>query len=107
MTDYRVVLCTCSSIEEAQRLARALVEESLCACVNIVSNVQSVYRWKNEVCSDPENLLIIKTTVAAVNRLEARLSELHSYDCPEIISLTIEDGHAPYLAWISDQVTEG
>jgi periplasmic divalent cation tolerance protein len=103
MSAYRVVLCTCPTPDVADQLAESLVHEQLAACVNIVSNVRSVYRWKNEICNDPEVLLIVKTTAAQLDALTARVVELHPYECPEVIALPIEGGHAPYLAWIGDQ----
>ena len=106
MTDYRVVLCTCPSNKEAQKLAQTLVEEALCACVNIVGNVQSIYRWEEKICNDQEYLLVIKTSASSFNKLKSRMAELHSYDCPEIISLPIDDGHAPYLEWIGAQIMD-
>jgi periplasmic divalent cation tolerance protein len=104
MTDKRVVLSTCGSREEAQRIAHALVERKLAACVNIVSGVESVYRWKGDVESASEWLLIMKTTSGAFERLREALVELHSYDVPECIEIEITDGSAEYLDWIGELV---
>jgi len=104
MSDLVAVLMTAANAEEAETLARALVEEELAACVNVVGGIRSVYRWQGEVCSDAEVLLIAKSTRAAFARLEARVRELHSYDVPEVIALPIEEGSSPYLDWLRQQV---
>jgi len=104
MTDKRVVLTTCGSAEEARRIAQELIERRLAACVNIVPQIESVYRWKGEVESAPEWLLIIKTTADAFERLRDALGNLHSYDVPECIEIEIEDGGAAYLEWIGESV---
>jgi periplasmic divalent cation tolerance protein len=104
MTDKRVVFTACGSAEEANRIARELVERRLAACVNIVPGVESVYRWKGEIESAAEWLLIIKTTAAAFEKLREAISELHSYDVPECVALTVEDGGADYLEWIATAV---
>src|SRR5882762_10396823 len=104
MTDKRLVLTTCGSLEESRGIALALVERQLAACVNIVPQIESVYRWKGEVETGTEWLLVIKTTAAAFNRLREALTELHSYDLPECIEIAIEDGSAGYLEWIGASV---
>jgi periplasmic divalent cation tolerance protein len=104
MTDKRVVLTTCGSAEEARRIAQELIERRLAACVNIVPQIESVYRWKGEVESASEWLLIIKTTADAFERLRDALGSLHSYDVPECIEIAIEDGSAAYLEWIGESV---
>ena len=104
MTDKRLVLTTCGSQEEAQRIAHELVQRRLAACVNIVPQIESVYRWQGKVETAPEWLLLIKTTAAAFDRLRQALSELHSYDIPECIEIGIEDGSAKYLEWIAESV---
>src|SRR5512146_1995458 len=101
-TDYRLALTTAGSQNEAQAIARALVERRLAACVNIVPGVQSVYRWQGAVESAQEWLLIIKTTAAAFDRVREAVKQLHSYDLPECICVAVEDGSAEYLAWIGE-----
>jgi periplasmic divalent cation tolerance protein len=103
-----VVLVTCANRREAGRIARALVEEKLAACVNVVDGpVLSIYRWKGRVERAREILLIIKTTAAAFSRLEPRVKELHSYDTPEIIGLPILAGSRGYLDWVGGSVVGG
>lgn len=103
-SNRRVVLCTCPP-DDAPRLARALVEARLAACVNVTAPVTSHYRWQGELCVDPEALLIIKTTASGVERLTKALVELHPYDLPEVIALPITGGSAPYLEWLGAQVS--
>lgn len=98
----RVVLCTFPSADKASEIARVLVEERLCACVNVLPGVRSIYRWEGAVQDEPEVLAIIKTTAARYAALAHRITELHPYQVPEILALSIADGHAPYLAWLAD-----
>ena len=105
MTDKIVVLVTSGSAKEARKIARAVVEQRLAVCVNIVTSpVQSVYRWKGRVESAKEFLLIIKTTQSRFAKLEAAVERHHSYDVPEIIALPVVRGTTDYLAWISESV---
>jgi periplasmic divalent cation tolerance protein len=106
MTDKRLVLTTCGSQEEARRIAQELVERRLAACVNIVPQIESVYRWQGEVETATEWLLIIKTTAHVFESLRETLGKLHSYDVPECIEITVEDGSAAYLDWISSSVSK-
>ena len=104
MTDKRLVLSTAGSQEEARKIAHALVERRLAACVNIVAGVESVYRWQGKVETATEWLLVMKTTAAAFPALNKALRELHSYEVPECLMLTVEDGDAAYLEWIGESV---
>ncbi len=104
MTDKRICFTTCASPEEADTLARILVERELAACVNIVPGVRSFYRWKGAVQQDAELLLILKTTAARLPALRDALLAAHSYDTPEFVALTVEDGSAAYLDWIAQNV---
>ena len=104
MTDKRLVLTTCGSLEEARSIAHALVERQVAACVNIVSQIESIYRWEGKVETATEWLLVIKTTADAFHGLREALSELHSYELPECIEIAIEDGSAAYLEWIGESV---
>ena len=100
MSEHIVVLITTGSLEEGREIARTLVEERLAACVNIVSPIQSVYRWEGEVHDDQEVLLIAKTATGMLERLAGRVKQLHSYELPEIIALPIVAGAEDYLRWI-------
>ncbi len=104
MTDKRLVLSTAGSQEEARRIAHALVERRLAACVNIVPGVESIYRWQGKVETAAEWLLLIKTTAEAFPRLRDTLAELHSYEVPECIALVVDEGETNYLEWIGESV---
>ncbi len=97
-----VVLITASAEEEAVKIARALVEDRLAACVNIVKSIRSIYRWEGKIEDDQEVLMLAKTTQALFPTLEKRVKELHSYTVPEIIAVPIIHGSENYLAWLRD-----
>jgi periplasmic divalent cation tolerance protein len=97
-----VVLCTFPDKEAAQRIAHALVEEGLAACVNLVPGVQSIYRWEGKVESAEEVLAVMKTTAEAYPRLEAKIKELHPYDVPEILAVPVEKVEGKYAAWVRE-----
>ncbi|HSJ56113.1 MAG TPA: divalent-cation tolerance protein CutA [Anaerolineae bacterium] len=104
MTDRLVVLMTAGSQEEADRIAGELVAARLAACVNVVPGITSVYRWQGEVQRDQEWLLIAKTRREALDRLVARVREIHSYDVPEVVALPVVDGSEAYLRWVDGEV---
>lgn len=95
-----LIFCTVPTEESAQKIARALVEEHLAACVSILPGLRSVYRWENDICDDPELLLLIKTRRDIFGRLARRLHELHPYEVPEILSLALADASPAFLDWI-------
>lgn len=98
---FRIVLTTTDSAESAERIARAVVERGVAACVNVIGPIRSVYRWKGEITNDEERLLLIKTTAARLPELRRTVKELHGYEIPEILSIAIEDGDPAYLEWIA------
>ena|SRR2546422_11637396 len=104
MTDKKLVLTTAGSKEEARKIARALVERRLAACVNVIPQTESVYRWAGKVEEAQEWLLVIKTTGAAFERARDAIEKLHSYEVPECICISIENGSSAYLKWITDSV---
>ncbi|QIZ78622.1 divalent-cation tolerance protein CutA [Ferrimonas lipolytica] len=95
-----VVLCTCPNVDTAERVAAALLNQSLVACVNILPGITSMYRWQGELCKDTEAQLVIKTQSSQLTELEAVIRQQHPYDVPEIIAMPIQWGHQPYLDWI-------
>src|SRR5512143_2998223 len=96
-----LVLCTCPDEAAADRIATALVEERLAACVSRVPGVASTYRWKGEVHRDSECLLLIKTTIERFDALRERIVALHPYELPEVIAVDVARGLPPYLDWIA------
>jgi periplasmic divalent cation tolerance protein len=101
----RVVLVICGTMGEARRIARAVVEARLAACVNIVgAPVESVYRWKGKVEKAREYLLVMKTTAARLAALEREVQRLHSYNVPEFIALSVAAGSRGYLGWLAETV---
>ncbi|MEJ5365039.1 MAG: divalent-cation tolerance protein CutA [Desulfosoma sp.] len=101
-SDILITFITVGNQDQAFRIAKAVVEENLAACVNIIPAVRSLYRWKGEICDDPECLLLVKTTRDVFPLLEARVKALHSYEVPEIIAVPVECGFQPYLDWVKE-----
>src|SRR6187200_675692 len=97
-----VVLCTFPDKDTALRIGHMLVEEGLAACVNVLPDVQSIYRWEVKVESAEEVLAIMKTTVDVYPRLESRLKELHPYEVPEIVGVPVERVEVAYAKWVGD-----
>jgi periplasmic divalent cation tolerance protein len=100
-----VVLVTAPSAERAAEIARALVEERLAACGNVVPGLRSIYRWEGKIEDEPEALLVLKTTRGRFDALRARVLALHPYQVPEVLALPVEAGSAPYLAWIAAETS--
>ena len=101
MTNARIVLTTTGTQEEARKIAYALVERRLAACVNLVPHLESIYRWKDKVESAQEWLLLIKTQADLFERVRDAVKELHSYDIPECVMLEVGAGSREYLDWIA------
>ncbi|MFZ1940929.1 MAG: divalent-cation tolerance protein CutA [Terracidiphilus sp.] len=96
----RIVVTTVVSPEEGARMGRALVEERLAACATLLTGAQSIYRWQGQIESSAETVLLLKTEMDRLAALDTRLHELHSYQVPEFLVLTVESGSHPYLAWL-------
>ena len=101
MSEELMVFVTVPSRDDGERIAEAVVGERLAACVNILGAIRSIYRWQGEVARDDEHLLLIKTTRARYPELESRIKELHTYEVPEVIAVSLERGSAEYLNWLS------
>jgi periplasmic divalent cation tolerance protein len=101
-----LVLTNCPDETVANTIARAVIEEKLAACVNILPRVQSVYRWQGSVESASEVPLLIKTAASAYPALEQRIAELHPYELPEIIALPIVQGLPAYLNWLAAETRQ-
>lgn len=100
--DSIVVYITASGEEEAVKIARILVEERLAACVNILKDARSIYRWQGKIEDEKESLMIIKTRKELFDPLKKRVKEIHSYTIPEIISLPIIEGSEDYMKWLKE-----
>ena len=104
--DVQLLLCTCPDQATAGSLAEGLVGTGLAACVNILPEIRSIYRWENEVQQDSEVLMVIKTSRSAYPGLENWLMDHHPYDVPEVLALPIENGAGQYLDWVDRETTQ-
>ena len=99
-TDLRVVLMTAPTQAKARDMAAIAIGEGLAACANLVPGATSIYEWEGELTEDSEVMVFFKTTQAQFARLRDRMLELHPYDVPELVSLSVDDGHVDYLNWV-------
>ena len=104
MTEILTVLCTCPDTATAKSLAAGLVEQGLAACVNILPEIRSIYRWRDEIHDDGEVLLLAKTSRLAYGSLESWLLEHHPYEVPEVLALPVHAGASDYLDWVLSEV---
>lgn len=104
MPNFLQVVTAAGSRDEAARIARALVERRLAACVQVLGPVHSVYRWNDEVEEADEWLCVAKTSQAGYPAVEAAILELHSYECPEVVATPIAAGAPAYLDWLARQL---
>jgi periplasmic divalent cation tolerance protein len=107
MTNKIVVLSTCGSESEAEALARDLIDSRLAACVNVIPQIRSFYRWKGKVEDSGEWLLVVKTSRELFDALRVRLEAAHSYELPEVLALPVIDGSPNYLAWLDGELAAG
>jgi periplasmic divalent cation tolerance protein len=105
MTDKIVVFSTCDSEEQAGRIARALLDQRLAACVNILPGVRSIYRWKDQIEDAAEWMLIIKSRRDLLDKLRLAVGRIHSYEVPELLAVPVVDGSEEYLAWLDRELT--
>lgn len=103
MENYIVVLVTYPDIESARKISRQLLDNRLIACANLSANVQSLFRWKDEISEESEVLVIYKTRGDHFEALSKKVQELHPYEVPEVIALPIVNGSKDYLVWIDDE----
>jgi len=99
-----LVYMTAGSKAEAKKIGKTLVESRLAACVNIIDNMNSIYRWEGQLQDDQETVMIAKTTDARVPELIEKVKSVHSYDCPCIVCIPIENGNRAFLDWIISEV---
>ncbi len=102
-----LVFCTVSTEKEGLQIAQALVEREEAACVNLVPMIRSVYRWKGKITNETEQLLLVKTTQPLLEDVKRTVKELHSYELPEILAVTVDDGDRNSLSWIGSVVKGG
>lgn len=103
MTDAMLVLTTLPSAEAAAELAKAVVEEKLAACANLLPAIRSIYRWQGRVQDESEVLVLFKTRQEHFDRLKSRLLELHPYEIPEVLAIPVEQGYQAYLDWLAQE----
>lgn len=101
---YIIVLVTCAQKKEAQRIAEALVEKRLAACVNIIDKISSIFYWQGKIDSAKELLLVVKTKKTKLPKIIKLVKSLHSYNVPEIIAVPVISGDKNYLKWINDSI---
>src|SRR5690242_7557065 len=104
MTDKIVVFSTAGSAEEAEKIARRLVENRLAACVNVIKEIRSFYRWQGKIEDAAEWLLVIKSSRERFEALRSAVEKLHSYDVPEVIALPVVEGAQNYLNWMDGEL---
>ena len=102
-SSVRMVFMTTPDVETGRSLARALVDARLAACGNVVTGVESVYRWQGEVRTDSEALVILKTSVDRVHEMMQRAQALHPYDVPELLAVSVAEGAAEYVDWVVNE----
>ena len=103
MTDALLVFTTLPSADKAAELARALVEERLAACANLLPAIRSIYRWQGKLQDENEVLVLLKTRAEHLERLKLRILELHPYEVPEVLAVPVEAGYQPYLDWLAGE----
>ena len=104
MTDRIVVLSACATAEEAERIARALLDKRLAACVNVLPGARSLYHWRGAIEESAEWLLLIKSRRELFDELRGEIQRLHSYEVPEVLALAIVDGAPAYLEWMGREL---
>jgi periplasmic divalent cation tolerance protein len=104
---FLIIFVTAASEQEAATIGKALVEEGLAACANIIPAIRSIYRWKEAIWDEEESLIIIKSRDELFERVRKRVKELHSYEVPEITALKLEKGDPAYLQWIETVTAKG
>lgn len=104
---FLIIFCTTATEEEAAVLGRTLVEEGLAACANIIPQIRSIYRWKEEIWDERETLIIIKSREDLFEKIRSRIRELHSYEVPEITAVKVDNGDAAYVQWIEAVTAKG
>ncbi len=103
MSSTVIILTTWPEAQQAEAAAREWLEQGLVACVNVLPEMTSLYRWEGEMQQGTEHQIIIKTSSDKATRVKQAIADIHPYECPEILVLRVDDGHEPYLNWITGQ----
>lgn len=103
-SEYLIIFCTVPDEDTALKISNKIVKEKLAACCNVIKGIRSIYFWKDKMCDDSEFLLIIKTKKSAYKKLEDRIKNLHPYQVPEILGISINQGVEQYLKWVDENV---
>lgn len=101
---YILIISTFKTQKEAQKISAKIIKEKKASCVNIIKNINSIFLWNNEINKNTETIIIIKTTTIKFKQIKQKIQKLHSYECPEIISIEIEKGNKKYLQWITNSL---
>ncbi len=104
--DISLVYITAGGKDEAVMIGKILVEEKLVACVNIIDNMTSIYRWQDKICEESETVIMCKTRSALVESVNQRVKSIHSYDCPCIIAFPIDGGNSEFLHWVESETKD-
>ena len=104
MDQINLVYITCGDMEEARNIGRVLVETRFAACVNIIDNMNSIYRWDGKIQDDREVIMLAKTTSEKLPELIEKVKSVHSYECPCILSFPVSNGNTDFMSWISAEV---
>lgn len=106
MTNIRFIYITCKDKEEAITIGRTLIKEKLAACVNIFDHMTSIYEWEGKLEESTEAVLIVKTSLDKIKDAERRVKLIHSYTCPCILSISIDEGNTEYLKWLENNLIQ-
>jgi periplasmic divalent cation tolerance protein len=101
---YVIIFVTAPSEKIASQIGKMIISKKLAACVNIIPEIRSLYRWKNKICNDKEFLIIIKSSAKRFNELAVKIQKMHPYEIPEIISIPITKGSNSYMKWLSENI---
>jgi len=102
---YSIIYITTSGVSESKKIAVKLLEEKLAACINIIPTIESIYLWKHEIEEDTESIMVVKTRSALVEEVIKRVEDIHSYEIPCILEITINKGSKNYLKWMESELS--
>ncbi len=106
MTEFVIVYITAANEEEAEKIAKALLDAKLAGCASIVKNLRSIYRWQGKIEDGSEVLMIVKSRRELFGRLAEMVKQLHSYSVPEVIAMPVVEGSEGYLTWLEEETRD-